>query len=123
LVPLVVWCSGFFAYTISGSSQISRRTRKRQNREALKAHVSKRIARRQAYYAPFVSARIPAQSCNFTIQDDPDRDLQTYDPGVYANPYDFDLDRIEKWRVPAETKNAFVPRTGTVRHQRTQRVL
>jgi hypothetical protein len=54
-----------------------------------------------------VSARIPAQSCNFIIQDDPSRELQTYDPSRYE-PTCFDLERIVKWRVAREAKAAFI---------------
>ena len=54
-------------------------------------------------YAPYVSPRIPAQSCNFTIQDDPAKDLDTYDPTNYQQD-EFDLELVEKWIVPPDRK-------------------
>jgi hypothetical protein len=53
-------------------------------------------------YAPYVSVRIPAQSCYFTIQSDPNKELQIYDPADY--PGQFDIVRIEKWRIPRKRK-------------------
>lgn len=54
-------------------------------------------------FGPHVSARIPAQSGTFTIQDDPGRALQTYDPSRYRRK-DFDIERIVKWRVSKNRK-------------------
>jgi len=53
-------------------------------------------------YAPYVSLRIPAQSANFTIQQHPDRDLETY--GTAGCGKDFDIERIVKWRIPKHRK-------------------
>jgi hypothetical protein len=58
-------------------------------------------------YAPYVSPRIPAQSGNFTTQDDPSKDLQCYNPSKYRK-QDFDIDRIEKWRVRSSQKKNFI---------------
>jgi hypothetical protein len=58
-------------------------------------------------YAPYVSPRIVAQSCNFTIQDTPDKELQTYNPSAYAQK-DFDIKRLEKWSIPSDMKVEFL---------------
>jgi len=58
-------------------------------------------------YAPYVSPRISAQSCNFTIQGDPATELQTYDPSTYEKKQ-FDIERIEKWKIPFEKKREFL---------------
>jgi hypothetical protein len=59
-------------------------------------------------YGSYVSSRIPAQSCNFTVQDDPSKQLQRYDPRRYLDPSSFDIERIVKWRVSRKAKPAFL---------------
>ena len=58
-------------------------------------------------YAPHVSPRIAAQSCTFTIQDSPDRDLNAYDPWEQQDD-DCEIEGIVKLTVPSAKKVDFI---------------
>lgn len=58
-------------------------------------------------YAPHVSPRVAAQSCTFTIQDSPDRDLDAYDPSVQQDD-DWEIQGFVKLKVPPERKIDFI---------------
>lgn len=55
---------------------------------------------------PFdASPRMSVQSSIFTIQDDPQKKLESYNPEDYIDsPGDFDIKRLIKWKVPAAKK-------------------
>jgi hypothetical protein len=58
-------------------------------------------------YGPYVSPRIPAQYCNFTVQSDPAKALQRYVPSDFKSE-DFDIERIVRMKIPHDLKKHFL---------------
>jgi hypothetical protein len=59
-------------------------------------------------FGPYVSPRIRAQACVFTVQDNPTKDLGAYDPSCYPKRACVDIERIVRWPIPGDLKPRFL---------------
>lgn len=58
-------------------------------------------------YPFYVAPRMTAQSCIFTIQDDPQKSLSQYEPATQDRE-NFDLFHLRRWRVPGKEKRSIL---------------